>query len=117
MPRLRRHTLTQFGHYRLASIVGSTGFEFNGRRRANQNADHTSGNSAPDEFGQPADVAAQPGLGLLPERRPGLGRRNSGRFITSWKNLKLRGDEYFGTPSNSCGVAARKISSQDRLAN
>jgi hypothetical protein len=105
---LRRHTLPQFINYRLTSMVRMMGFEFNGRRRANQNADYTSRNSSPDEFGQPADVAAQPRLGLLPERRPGLGRRNSGRFITSWKNLKLSGDEYFGTPSNHAAFGRRR---------
>jgi|SRR5271155_983859 len=83
-----RHTLPQISNYRLTSIAGTIGFEFNSRRRAHQNADHTSGNSAPDEFGQLADVAAQPRVGLLPERRPGLGRRNTGRFVTSWKNLR-----------------------------
>ena len=89
---LRRHTLPQFINYRLTSMVGTTGFEFNGRRRANQNADHTSGNPALDEFGQPADLAAQPRLGILPERGLGPCRRNSSRFITSWKNLKLLAD-------------------------
>src|SRR5271169_247325 len=84
-----RHTLTQCNLYRVASIVGTHVFESNGPRRANQNADHTSSNPALDELGQPADLAAQPRLGILPERGPGPGRRNPTRFVTSWKNLKL----------------------------
>ena len=115
VPRLHPHTLLQFRNYRLTSMVGTIDFAFNGRRRANQNADHTSCNSALDEFGQPADLAAQPRLGLLPERRPGLGRRNSGRFVTSWKNLEPASDEYFGTLSNPRGLRARGISPQDCL--
>ena len=56
---------------------------------ASQNADHTSRSPTVVEFGQPADVAAQPNLGLLPERGPGAGSGNPARIIASWKNLKL----------------------------
>lgn len=83
-----RHTLTQCNLYRVTSIVGTHVFESNGPRRANQYADHTSGSPALDELGQPADLAAQPRLGILPERGPGPGRRNPTRFVASWKNLK-----------------------------
>ena len=42
------------------------------RRGGNQQADHTSGYSSLVEFRQFAHVAAQPKLGLLSERGPGL---------------------------------------------
>ena len=57
--------------------------------RASQNADHTSRSPSIVEFGQPADVPAQPNLGLLPERGPGAGRGNPAGIVASWKNLKL----------------------------
>jgi len=83
------HTLTQRNLYRLTSIVETNVFESNGPRRAKQNADRTSGNPALDELGQPADLAAQPKLGVLPEWGLEPCGRNPSRFVTSWKNLKL----------------------------
>jgi hypothetical protein len=86
--RVKRSTLMQRDLYRVTSIVRTAVFQSNGPRRANQNADHSSGNFAPDEFGQPADVATQPRLGILPKRRPGIGRHNPARFVTTWKDLR-----------------------------
>jgi hypothetical protein len=112
--RFHPHTLTQRNLYRLTSIVETNVFESNGPRRANQNVDHTSGNPALDEFGQPADLAAQPKLGVLPEWGLGPGRRHPTRFVTSWKNLKLVADWKSGDP-----LSARRAgtgSSSERLA-
>lgn len=58
-------------------------------RGRTQHADHSSsGCSSLDEFGQLADLAAQPKLGLLPEQwlRPGC--LGASRVVASWKNLK-----------------------------
>jgi hypothetical protein len=96
--RFHPHTLTQRNLYRLTSIVETNVFESNGPRRANQNADYTSGNPALDEFGQPADLAAQPKLGVLPEWGLGPGRCRPTRFVTPWKNLKLVADWKSGDP-------------------
>jgi len=75
--------------YTITPIVRARVFESNEAWRASQNADHTSRSHSVVEFGQPADVAAQPNLGLLPERGPGAGSGNPARAVASWKNLKL----------------------------
>ena len=77
--------------YTNTPIVRTSQFEWNGSLRANHNVDHTSSNPSPDEFGQPANVAAQPRLGLLPKRGPGPGGSNPSCFVASWKNLKFLG--------------------------
>jgi hypothetical protein len=60
-----------------------------GERRANLYADNTSSGPSLDECGQPANLAAQPKLGLLSEWRSGRGRNSPSRIVASWKNLKL----------------------------
>ena len=60
-----------------------------GERRANQYADNTFSGPSLDECGQPANVAAQPKLGLLSEWGSGRGRNSPSRIVASWKNLKL----------------------------
>ena len=60
-------------------------------RGQNHNVDHTSSNPTPDELGQPADLAAQPRLGLLPEWGPGPGGSNPSSLVASRKNLKFLG--------------------------
>jgi hypothetical protein len=101
------HTRTQRDLYTIALIVWPCVFESNepwrskahrgpslietsekGDPRANQYADSTSSDPSLDEFGQPANVAAQPKLGLLSEWGSGSGRNNPARIVASWKNLK-----------------------------
>ena len=83
------HTKWQRELYTITPIVRARVFESNEAWRASQNADHTSRSPSVVEFGQPADVAAQPKLGLLPERRPRAGSGNPARIVASRKNLKL----------------------------
>lgn len=54
----------------------------------NQHADHTSGYSSLVESRQSADVAAQPKLGLLSERRARLGGNCGAGIVASWESLK-----------------------------
>jgi hypothetical protein len=101
------HTRTQRALYTIALIVWPCVFDSNepwrskahrgpsltetsdkGDRRANQYADSTSSSPSLDECGQPANVAAQPKLGLLSEWGFGSGRNNPTRIVASWKNLK-----------------------------
>ena len=60
-----------------------------GDRRTNQYADNTFSGPSIDECGQPANLAAQPKLGLLSEWGSGRGRDSPSRIVASWKNLKL----------------------------
>jgi hypothetical protein len=100
------HTLTQRDPYTITPIVRAYVFESNeprrikpdrgpfstepnGRRRAKQYADNTSSGPSLVKFGEPANMAAQPKLGLLPERRLGRGRNSASRTFASWKNLEL----------------------------
>jgi hypothetical protein len=59
-----------------------------GRRGQTQHADHSSSGCSLDEFGQLADLAAQPKLGLLPERWSRPGCLGPSRVVASRKNLK-----------------------------
>ena len=83
------HTKWQRELYPITPIVRARVFESNEAGRASQNANHTSRSPFVVEFGQPANVAAQPKLGLLPERGPRAGSGNPARIVASWKNLKL----------------------------
>ena len=83
------HTKWQRELYTITPIVRARLFESNEAWRASQNADHTARRPSVVEFGQPADVAAQPKLGLLPERGPGAGSGTPARIVASWKNLRF----------------------------
>jgi hypothetical protein len=54
-----------------------------------RHADHTSGYCSFAESGQSTDLAAQPKLGLLSERRAGLGCNRAAGIAASWESLKL----------------------------
>src|SRR5580704_15245174 len=83
------HTPTRRDLYTIAPIVRASWFRWNGPQRANHNVDHTSSHPSSDEFGQPADVAAQPRVGLLPKRGTGPRGSDPSGFVASWKDLKF----------------------------
>jgi hypothetical protein len=86
-----RETWSRMGHGGVKPGRGPSLTEASekGQRRAKLYADNTSSHPSVDEFGQLADVAAQPELGLLSERRSGLGRGGPSRTVASRQSLKL----------------------------
>jgi hypothetical protein len=109
------HTQLDRDRYTITRIVRARCFESNETWRARQNADPTSRHPASAELGQPAIVAAQPELGLLPKRRLGPGGDHFARFITARKNLTLVTLTVLPSTQSSLPGGNSQVSSRSRL--